>query len=81
MPVVYHHIQYHYRNIERFKLSHKFIVFGTVALFITLYFGSLLGLKFGLHLGFESEEEEYWAYGLSTLPFVTVYVFYRARKK
>lgn len=60
--------------------SHKFIIFGTVALFITLYFGLLLGLKFGLHLEFESQSLEYWAYGLSAVPFVTVYAFYRNRK-
>ena len=61
MPVLYHHLQYPYRNIEKFKLR-RFIVFGIVPLFITLYLGLLLGLKFGLHLAFDSPAIEYWAY-------------------
>lgn len=81
MPVLYHHLQYPYQNIERFKLrSHRFMVFGAVPLFITLYLGLLLGLKFGLHLAFESELIEYWAYAFSLVPFVSVYIFYRLRK-
>lgn len=81
MPVFYHHLQYPYRNIEKFKLrSHRFIVFGTAPLFITLYLGLLLGLKFGLHLAFDSPAIEYWAYILSVVPFATVYIFYRLRK-
>ena len=81
MPVLYHHLQYPYRNIEKFKLrSHRFIVFGTAPLFITLYLGLLLGLKFGLHLAFDSPEVEYWAYIFSLVPFASVYIFYRLRK-
>ena len=81
MPVFYHHLQYPYRNIEKFKLrSHRFIVFGTAPLFITLYLGLLLGLKFGLHLAFDSPEVEYWAYMFSVIPFASVYIFYRLRK-
>ena len=81
MPVLYHHLQYPYRNIEKFKLrSHRFIVFGIVPLFITLYLGLLLGLKFGLHLAFDSPAIEYWAYILSLVPFASVYIFYRFRK-
>ena len=81
MPVFYHHLQYPYRNIEKFKLrSHRFIVFGTAPLFITLYLGLLLGLKFGLHLAFESPVVEYWAYMFSVIPFVSIYIFYRLRK-
>jgi hypothetical protein len=81
MPVFYHHLQYPYRNIEKFKLrSHRFIVFGTAPLFITLYLGLLLGLKFGLHLAFDSPLIEYWAYILSLVPFATIYIFYRLRK-
>src|ERR671929_1185023 len=31
MPMVYHHLQYPYRDLEKFKLrSHKFIKFGIV---------------------------------------------------
>jgi Family of unknown function (DUF6328) len=81
MPVFYHHLQYPYRNFEKFKKrSHRFITFGIVPLFVTLYFGLLLGLKFGLHLGFESFAIENWAYILSAVPFSFVYLFYRQRK-
>jgi hypothetical protein len=81
MPVFYHHLQFPYRNMERFKRrSHRFMVFGTVPLFITLYLGLLLGLKFGLHLAFESAAIEYWAYVFSVIPFVSIYMFYRLRK-
>jgi hypothetical protein len=81
MPVFYHHLQYPYRNIEKFKLrSHRFLVFGTAPLFITLYLGLLLGLKFGLHSAFDSPIIEYWAYILSVVPFASVYIFYRLRK-
>jgi hypothetical protein len=81
MPVFYHHLQYPYRNIDKFKFrSHRFIVFGTAPLFITLYLGLLLGLKFGLHLAFDSPVIEYWAYILSLVPFASVYIFYRFRK-
>ena len=81
MPVFYHHLQYPYQNIEKFKLrSHRFIVFGTAPLFITLYLGLLMGLKFGLHLAFDSPLIEYWAYFLSLVPFATIYIFYRLRK-
>src|ERR671939_1943350 len=37
MPVVYHHLQYPYRDLEKFKLrSHRFIKFGIVPAAITL---------------------------------------------
>src|SRR5687768_5067077 len=38
MPIIYHHIQYPYRDIEKFKIrSHKFIKFGMVPGAITMY--------------------------------------------
>ena len=31
MPVVYHHVQYPYRDLEKFKVrSHRFIMFGLI---------------------------------------------------
>ncbi|HEX5186429.1 MAG TPA: hypothetical protein VFV86_06020 [Nitrososphaeraceae archaeon] len=52
MPVVYHHIQYPYIDIDKFKIrSHKFIKFGLVPGAITMYLGLVLGLKFGSHIG------------------------------
>ena len=53
MPVVYHHLQYPYRDLEKFKLrSHKFVKFGIVPAAITLYLGLELGLELGLNLDF-----------------------------
>jgi hypothetical protein len=81
MTVFYHNLQYPYRNIDKFKFrSHRYIVIVTEPLFITLYLGLLLGLKFGLHLAFDSPVIEYWAYILSLVPFASVYIFYRFRK-
>jgi len=52
MPIIYHHIQYPYRDIEKFKIrSHKFLKFGLVPGIITPYFGLLLGLRFSLRTG------------------------------
>ncbi len=52
MPVVYHHLQYPYKDIDKFKIrSHQFIKFGTIPGAITMYLGLVLGLKFGLHNG------------------------------
>ena len=40
MPVVYHHIQYPYTDIDKFKIrSHQFIKFGMIPGAITMYLG------------------------------------------
>src|SRR5919202_1807900 len=40
MLVVYHHLQYPYSDLEKFKLrSHKFVKFGIVPAAFTLYLG------------------------------------------
>jgi hypothetical protein len=53
MPVVYHHVQYPYRDLEKFKLrSHRFIKFGIIPAAIILYLGLELGLQLGLNLDF-----------------------------
>ena len=55
MPIIYHHIQYPYRDIEKFKIkSHQFIKFGMLPGAITMYLGLLLGLKFSLNTGIGS---------------------------
>ena len=42
MPIVYHHLQYPYKDIEKFKVrSHRFIKFGLIPGAITLYLGLL----------------------------------------
>ena len=80
MPIIYHHIQYPYRDIEKFKIrSHKFIKFGMIPGAITMYLGLLLGLKFSLHVGIGSSYEHF-SYILAIIPFVLVSIFFKYRK-
>ena len=81
MPVVYHHVQYPYRDIDKFKIrSHQFIKFGMIPGAITMYLGlDLLGLKFGLHTGI-LRSYEHFSYILAIVPFVLVFIFFRKRK-
>lgn len=40
MPVIYHHLQYPYKDLDKFKIrSHRFIVFGLIPAGITLFLG------------------------------------------
>ena len=81
MPVVYHHLQYPYRDLEKFKLrSHKFIKFGIVPAAITLYLGLELGLELGLKLGFPSMNFDYLGFIIAGIPFAFIYIFFRERK-
>jgi hypothetical protein len=81
MPVVYHHLQYPYRDLEKFKLrSHTFIKFGIVPAAITLYLGLDLGLKLGLKLGFPSLNNDYISFIFAAIPFIFIYMFFRERK-
>ncbi len=73
MPVIYHHVQYPYRDIEKFKnRSHRFIMFGLIPAGITLYLGLAIALS--------SVMEPPFAFALGAAPFVLVYVFFRLRK-
>jgi hypothetical protein len=81
MPVVYHHLQYPYRDLEKFKLrAHRFMRFGIAPAAFTLYLGLVLGIKFSLHLGFASLHIDNIAFVLAALPFAFIYVFFRERK-
>ena len=72
LPVVYHHLQYPYRDIEKFKQrSHKFIVFGMIPAGITLYLG--LGIALSSLLG-------EFAFFPAAFPFIIVYALFRLRK-
>jgi hypothetical protein len=76
MPVVYHHLQYPYRDLQKFKLrSHKFIKFGIVPAAITLY----LGLELGLKLGFPSMNFDYLGFIIAGIPFAFIYIFFREK--
>jgi hypothetical protein len=73
MPVVYHHLQYPYGSLDKFKSrSHTFIILGLIPAGITLY----LGLVLAIHSLLGSIE----SFILASLPFVLVYFLFRARK-
>lgn len=73
MPVIYHHLQFPYRDIEKFKQrSHRFLIFGLIPAGITLYLG--------LEIAFSMVMKAPYAYALAALPFVLVYIFFRMRK-
>jgi hypothetical protein len=74
MPVVYHHLQYPYGSFHKFKSrSHRFIISGLIPAGITLY----LGLELALHSLLGSIE----SFILASLPFILVYILFRARKR
>jgi hypothetical protein len=80
MPVVYHHVQYPYRDLEKFKLrSHRFIKFGIIPAAITLYLGLELGLQL-LKLGFPSMNFDYLGFIIAGIPFAFIYFLFRQRK-
>lgn len=80
MPIIYHHIQYPYKDIEKFKIrSHRFIKFGMVPAAITVYFSLLLGLKFSFRTGIGPAYEQF-SYIFAIVPFILVYIFFKMRK-
>lgn len=73
MPVIYHHLQYPYTDIEKFKIrSHRFIMFGLIPAGVTLYLGLEIALSSVMAPGY--------AFALAAVPFVMIYVFFRLRK-
>jgi len=78
MPVIYHHIQYPYRDLEKFKdRSHRFMIFGLIPTGVkcntTLGFGGLwrsLCVSVGREI----------AFGLAAIPFLLVYILFKKRK-
>ena len=73
MPVVYHHLEYPYASLAKFKSrSHRFIILGLIPAGLTL----LLGLQLAIHSLIGSIE----SFILASLPFILVYFLFRARK-
>ncbi len=73
MPVIYHHLEYPYIDISKFKKrSHRFFLFGLIPTGITLYLG--LELAISSITGFAQ------SFILASLPFILVYFLFRARK-
>ena len=72
MPVIYHHLQFPYSDLGKFKRrAHRFITFGLLPTFFTLYLGMVLAF---------SPLIDRLAYIIAVLPFAFVYVLYRMRK-
>ena len=73
MPVIYHHLQYPYKDLDKFKVrSHRFIVFGLIPVSVTLFLG--------LELALSSLLDRFPAFILAAIPFVLVYILFRMRK-
>jgi ABC-type uncharacterized transport system permease subunit len=74
MPVVYHHVQYPYGDLNKFKIrSHRFILSGLVPAGITLY----LGLQLAIHSRLGTIE----SFILASFPFILVYFLFKTRKQ
>jgi len=74
MPVIYHHLEYPYIDLEKFKKrSHRFTLYGLVPAMITLFLG--IELAMSSLLG-----NNIIAYLPGTIPFVLVGIIYKFRK-
>jgi hypothetical protein len=72
LPVIYHHLQYPYADLEKFKRrAHKFMIFGFVPMGVTLYLC--------LELSLSSLLSEF-AFILAAIPFLLVYILLLKRK-
>ena len=73
MPVIYHHLQYPYKDIQKFKSrAHKFILFGLLHVGITLYLGLVISVSTVFQI--------YMSMILATIPFVLVYIYFSFRR-
>jgi len=73
MTVIYHHLEYPYTNLEKFKArSHRFTIFGLIHSGITLYLG--------IEIALGSVLNTIMAFALAAIPFIVVYVYYRERR-
>jgi hypothetical protein len=83
MPVIYHHIQYPYSRFDKFQLrSHRFIVFGIIPFFFTMYLSLTLAIQVFLNLSsfVTIYLQLVLSFILASIPFVIVYILYRKRK-
>lgn len=81
MPVIYHHFQYPYTNLVKFReRSHRFMICGIIPAAITLYLGLVLGLDLGLKLGIHWLNTGYLSFLLAPIPFIFTFIVYKKRK-
>ena len=72
LPVIYHHLEYPYRDLEKFKKrAHRFLLFGFIPAGVTLY----LSLEVAISL-LAGE----FAFGIAAIPFAFVYILYQKRR-
>lgn len=72
MPVIYHHLQYPYSDLEKFKKrAHRFLMFGFVPIGATLY----LSLEVAISLLTGD-----LAFVIAAIPFAFVYILFQKRK-
>ena len=73
MPIIYHHLQYPYGDLEKFKKrSHRFILSGLIPVGITL----IIALEITSSLLINKSI----SIPLSLLPFILILIFYLKRK-
>ena len=73
MPVIYHHLQYPYKDIQKFKSrAHKFILFRLLHVGLTLYLGLVISVSTVFQI--------YISLILATIPFILVYIYFIFRK-
>jgi hypothetical protein len=81
MPVVYHHAQYPYTDIEKLKKrNHRFTMYGLVPAAVTLYLGLELGIDLALRISPSYVLVDRIAFLLAAIPFVLVFILYKKRK-
>jgi hypothetical protein len=72
MPVIYHHLQYPYKDLNKFKKrAHKFLMFGFVPAGLTLYLC--------LELALSSLANEF-AFAIAAIPFIFIYILFQKRR-
>ena len=71
MPVIYHHIEFPYRDVTKFIRSHRFMLFGFLPTGISLYLGMVLAF---------SQIINDYAYLVAVVPFLLVLVLFQMRK-
>jgi hypothetical protein len=72
MPVIYHHLQYPYKDLNKFKKgAHKFLMFGFLPAGLTLYLC--------LELALSSLANEL-AFVVAAIPFVFIFALFQKRR-
>lgn len=72
MPVIYHHLQYPYKDLNKFKKrAHKFLMFGFLPAGLTLYLC--------LELALSSLLNEF-AFAIAAIPFAFLFILFQKRR-